>query len=290
MRALGGDYATRAVDAEVDTYREAHQYAKSLQVAAEAAKAMPSSHDIQLTYAVQLADAGKLEEGLKLAQAQIAGTPDDREVYFDIAEMDVRAKRWKDASHAFDQAAALATSPDDKVNLYYYRGDAALREKLYDEAELDFRKGLALDPDNASIENDLGYMYADRGIKLDDAITMLKKAVSTDPQNYAFLDSLAWAYYKQGQYAMAEDYERRASLRMASDPTLLDHLGEIEAKNGKLQQAISDWNKSLQAYSTSLAPDADPADVARVQHKLESARVRLAHANTTPSKDSSSKQ
>jgi tetratricopeptide (TPR) repeat protein len=290
MRALGGDYTARAVDSEVDTYRESHQYSKSLQVAAEAAKAMPSNHDIQLTYAVQLADAGKLEEGLKLAQAQLAGTPDDREVYFDVAEMDVRAKRWKDASHAFDQAAALATSPDDKVNLFYYRGDAALREKLYDEAELDFRKGLAIDPDNASIENDLGYMYADRGIKLDDAVTMLKKAVNTDPQNYAFLDSLAWAYYKQGQYAMAEDYERRASMRMASDPTLLDHLGEIEAKNGKLQQAIVNWNKSLQAYATSLAPDADPADVARVQHKLESARVRLAHAAAEPAKDAPSKQ
>ncbi len=73
---------------------------------------------------------------------------------------------------------ALATKPDDKVILYYYRGDAALREKLYDEAELDFRKGLAIDPNNASIENDLGYMYADRGIKLDDAVTMLKKAVT----------------------------------------------------------------------------------------------------------------
>jgi len=290
MRALGGDYAARAIDSEVDTYREAHQYPKALQVAADAAKAMPSNHDIQLTYAVQLGDTGKLDEALKLAQAQLAGTPEDREVYFDVAEMDVRAKRWKDASHAFDQAAALATSPDDKVNLFYYRGDAALREKLYDDAELNFRKGLAIDPDNASIENDLGYMYADRGIKLDEAVTMLKKAVNSDPQNYAFLDSLAWAYFKQGQYAMAEDYERRASMRMNNDPTLLDHLGEIEAKNGKLQQAISDWNKSLQAYSTSLGPDADPAEVARVQHKLESARVRLAHAASVPAKDSPSKQ
>ena len=68
-------------------------------------------------------------------------------------------------------------------------------------------------------------MYADRGVKLDEAVTMLKKAVNSDPQNYAFLDSLAWAYYKQGQYALAEDYERRASQRMTSDPTLLDHLG-----------------------------------------------------------------
>ena len=124
-------------------------------------------------------------------------------------------------------------------------------------------------------------MYSERGIKLDEAVTMLKKAVASDPRNYAFLDSLAWAYYKQGQYTMAEDYERKAALRMTTDPTVLDHLGEIEAKTGKLQQAIVDWQKSLQEYATSLAPEADPADVSKVQHKLEGARVRLAHSGTT---------
>jgi tetratricopeptide (TPR) repeat protein len=284
MADLGGDYASRASDSEVDTYRDAHQWAKALQVAADAAKAMPSNHDVQLTYARQLADSGKVEEGFKLADAQLTGTPDDREVYFDLADMNVRAKRWKDASLAFDKAEALATKPEDKIILYYFRGDAALREKLYDEAELEFRKGLAIDPNNASIENDLGFMYADRGINLDDAVAMIKKAVAFDPQNYAYLDSLAWAYYKQGQYAMAEDYERKAVLRMSNDPTILDHMGEIESKNGKLQQAIVDWQKSLQEYSTSLGPDADPADVAKVQHKLEKGRVRLAHSGTPPAK------
>jgi tetratricopeptide (TPR) repeat protein len=281
---LGGDYATSAVEEEVDAYRDAHQWAKALQVAADAAKAMPTNHDAQLTYARQLADSGKVDEGIKLAEAQLTGTADDREVYFDLADIDARAKRWKDASIAFDKTEALAVKPRDKMMVYYARGDAENRQKLYDQAEIDFRKGLAIDPNNASIENDLGYMYADRGIKLDEAVSMLKKAVAFDPMNYAYLDSLAWAYYKQGQYALAEDYERKAVLRMGTDPTILDHLGEIEARNGKLQQAVADWQKSLQAYSTSLAPEADPADVARVQHQLEGARVRLAHAGTPASK------
>jgi tetratricopeptide (TPR) repeat protein len=284
MGELGGDFAPRATDAQVDTYRDAHQWAKALQVAADAARAMPSNHDVQLTYARQLADSGKIDEGLKLAEAQLTGTPGDREVYFDLADMNVRAKHWKDASVAFDKAESLTSKPEDKVLLYYFRGDAALREKLYDEAELEFRKGLAIDPKNISIQNDLGYMYAERGVKLDDAVAMLKKAVSADPQNYAYLDSLAWAYYKQGQYAVAEDYARKAALRMSNDPTVLDHLGEIEARNGKLQQAIADWQKSLQQYSTSLVPEADPSDVAKVQHKLEGARVRLAHAGNAPTK------
>jgi tetratricopeptide (TPR) repeat protein len=284
MSGLGSDFPERSLDEEVDTYREAHEYDKALKVAADAAQAAPASHDAQLRYAGQLADSGKVDEAVRLAKAQLSGTPDDFEVYSRLADIDARARRWKDAVAAFDKMESLATKPEDKLGVYYARGDAENREKLYDQAEIDFRKGLAIDSNNASIQNDLGYMYAERGIKLDEAVAMLKKAVASDPANYAFLDSLAWAYFKQGQYVLAEDFERKAVLRMSNDPTVLDHLGEVEAKNGKLQQAIVDWQKALQAYSVSLAPEADPVDVAKLQRKLEGARVRLAHAGVSGSK------
>jgi tetratricopeptide (TPR) repeat protein len=125
MSALGGDYQARGTNGQVDAYRDAHQWAKALSTAEAAAKAMPSNHDIQLTYARQLADSGKVDEAIKLAQAQIAGTPDDRDVFFTLADMDVRAKRWKDASLALDKADALASKPSDKVFVYFYRGTVA---------------------------------------------------------------------------------------------------------------------------------------------------------------------
>lgn len=279
MQQLGGDYQVRGVDGMVDAYRDAHNWKAALDVAASAAKAMPTNHDIQLNYARQLADSGKVDEALKLASAQLSGTPDDRDVYFTIADINVRDKRWKDASEILDKADALATKPEEKAFVAYYRGTVAERQKLYDQAEIEFRKGLQLAPDFAPIENYLGYMLAERGQKLDEAVAMLKNAVNFDPQNGAYLDSLAWAYYKQGQYALAEDYERKAALRMSNDPTVLDHLGEIDAKSGKLSQAIDEWQRSLAQYATSLPPEADPADVSKVQHKLESARVKLAHVN-----------
>jgi tetratricopeptide (TPR) repeat protein len=279
MQQLGGDYQARGADGVVDAYRDAHNWKAALDASAAAAKAMPTNHDIQLTYARQLADSGKVDEGLKLANAQLAGTPDDRDVYFTIADINVRDKRWKDASEILDKADALATKPDEKAFVAYYRGTVAERQKLYDQAEIEFRKGLQLSPDFSPIQNYLGYMLAERGQKLDESVAMLKKAVTFDPQNGAYLDSLAWAYYKQGQYALAEDYERKAALRMSNDPTVLDHLGEIEAKSGKLSVAIDEWQRSLAQYATSLPPEADPADVAKVQHKLENARVKLAHVN-----------
>lgn len=279
MQTLGGDYQARGADGIVDAYRDAHQWNKALEIAAASAKALPTNHEVQLTYARQLADAGKVDEALKLTNAQLAGTPDDRDVYFTEADIDVRAKRWKDASTVLDKAEALATKPEEKAFVFYYRGTVADRQKLFDQAEIELRKGLQLAPKFAPLENYLGYMLAERGQKLDEAVSLLKKAVTYDPQNGAYLDSLAWAYYKQGQYAMAEDYERKAAMRMSNDPTVLDHLGEIDAKAGKLPQAVDEWQKSLAQYATSLPPEADPAEVSKVQRKLESARVRLAHVN-----------
>jgi tetratricopeptide (TPR) repeat protein len=282
LAALGGDYAYRGIDGQVQSYRDAHNWKAALQVAADAAKAMPANHDVQLSYASQLADSGKVDDGLKIANAQLKGTADDRDALFTISDIQVRAKRWKDAALTLDKAEAISTKPEQKVFVYYSRATLAESQKLYDQAEALLRKGLALEPDNAALQNYMGYLFADRGTHLDEAVTLLKKAVAFDPQNGAYLDSLAWAYYKQGQYALADDYSRKAVLRMPNDPAVLDHRGEIFARNGKLQQAVDEWQKSLTSYQTSLLPEADPADVAKVQRKLETTRVRLAHGPTAP--------
>ena len=124
---------------------------------------------------------------------------------------------------------------------------------MYDLADEQFRKALAIDPENAATENDYGYMLVERGVKLDQAMRMLQKAVTFDPQNGAYLDSLAWAYYKQGNYTMAEDYERKAVLRQPGDPSILAHMAEIYARNGKLSLAVTEWEKSVSQYATSFA-------------------------------------
>jgi tetratricopeptide (TPR) repeat protein len=282
MGALGGESQARSIDGTIDAYRDAHQWAKALQAAADGAKALPANHDVQLAYARQLADSGKVDEALKVAKAQLNGKDEDRDVYFTIADINERDKRWKDASLALDKVESLSKKPEEKAFLFYYRGSVAERQKLFDEAEAQFKKGLAIEPKSAAIDNDYGYMLADRGVRLDEAVAMIKKAVDFDPQNGAYLDSLGWAYYKQGQYALAEDYEQKAVARVGSDPAVLDHMGEIYAKTGKLQMAVTEWQKSVAQYATSLAPEAGPADVTKVQHKLEGARVKLAHLNGAP--------
>ncbi len=286
--SLGGDYIKGGYQGEVDAYRDVHQWKDATAVAAEAAAAMPKDHSVQLMYAGQLADTGQVEQGIALAKAQLLpapGGPKDREVYLALAQIYTRLKQWKDASDQLDKAEALAKKPDEKLYVNFLRGSLYDRQKMYDKAEAEFRKALVIDPDNATILNYLGYMFADRGVNLPEALTMIRKAVELDPQNYAYLDSLGWVYFKSGQYALAEENIRKANERNNGDPTIHDHLGEVYEKTGKLKQAVAQWERSMTEYAHSLPSDADPADVAKVQHKLENARVKLAKVTPTATKD-----
>jgi tetratricopeptide (TPR) repeat protein len=120
---LGGEYAERGFDGEIDAYRDAHQWKEATEAAAEVAKALPKNHLAQLAYAVQLADTGQEVEGIALAKAQLTGGADDREVDEDLAQVYIRLKRFKEASEQLDKADALATKPDEKLEVLYLRGE-----------------------------------------------------------------------------------------------------------------------------------------------------------------------
>jgi Tfp pilus assembly protein PilF len=226
-----------------------------------------------------------VDQGIALAKAQLTGGADDLDVHQRFAELYIRLKRFKEASEQLDLADATAAKPDEKLYMLFLRGEYYDRQKMYDQAEAQFRKALAIDPQNAGVLNYLGYMLADQGQKLPEALKMIRKAVELEPQTPAYLDSLGWVYFKMGNYAEAEDNLHKAIERMNSDPTLHDHLGEVYEKTGKLKMAVLQWERSMTEYAHSLPADADPEDVQKVQHKLENARVKLAKLTTAADKD-----
>jgi tetratricopeptide (TPR) repeat protein len=298
MIALGGDFAVRGYEGEDDAYRDARQYDKATIVAKEAAAKLPKERGLQLMLALQLADMGKADEAVKIEKAEQAnGTISEHELEENLAQIYIRLRRWKDATDQLDLAEksgpyaagvdasgtketkAAADSPgrqDDQLAILFLRGSVEERQKHYDAAEVYFKKILAIDPNNMQTLNYYGYMLADRGVQLEDALRMVQKAVQLDPQNYAYLDSLGWTYFKLGQYTLAEDNLRQASQRMGTDPTVHDHLGELYEKTGRLKLAAEQWEISLGEYETSMPGDTEPGDVNKVQKKLEMARVRLA--------------
>ncbi len=276
MIDLGGDMALRGYQGQVDIYRDAKQFDKAIEVSRKAVAADPKNRDLKLMLAGELADQGNADEGLALAKGLLDNSDNDRTVWLALSQMDIRLRRWKDAEDAIDKAATLTTKKEDKTYLVFLRGELAERQKHFDPAEQFFRQVLELDPNNAMTLNYLGYMMADKGIRLPEALKMIRKAVELEPMNGAYLDSLGWVYFKLGDYELAEENLRQAVDRDQTDPTVHDHLGDLYEKTGRIRLAAAQWELSLAEYAKSAPADVEPGDVAKVQKKLETARVKLA--------------
>jgi tetratricopeptide (TPR) repeat protein len=279
MIDLGGDMALAGYQGEVEAYHDAMQYDKAVEVARKAVDLSPKDHGPKLVLAEALVDDGKAEDALTLAKGLIDNSKEDRRTWLEISEIEKRMHHWKESEDALNKAGTLTTEKSDQTYLLFLRGALAEREKHFDTAEQFFRQSLDQDPSpelKATTLNYLGYMFADKGIKLPEALKLIKQAVDLDPNNGAYLDSLGWAYFKLGQYEQAEDNLRKAVERDQTDPTVHDHLGDLYEKTGRIRLAAAQWELSLTEYSKTTQADVEPGDVSKVQHKLESARVRLA--------------
>jgi tetratricopeptide (TPR) repeat protein len=100
--------------------------------------------------------------------------------------------------------------------------------------------------------------------------------VDLDPTNGAYLDSLGWAYFRLGKYELAEDNLLKASQKINTDPTVHDHLGDLYQKTGRLKLAATNWERALTEWNRMVSADVDPVDQAKVQTKLDSAKMKLA--------------
>ncbi|MDR3753117.1 MAG: tetratricopeptide repeat protein [Terracidiphilus sp.] len=278
MIDLGGSIAVRGYQGEIDAYRGAHEYDKSLDVAKKAVAANPKDRDLKMMLAGELADQGHPDEGLTMAKSLLEGaTPEEqRGTWLAIGQINVRLRRWKDAEDALDKSEPLATKKEDRTYLFFMRGELAERQKHYDQAEQYFNQALSLDPENANTLNYLGYMWADKGEKLPEALKMIRKAVDIEPMNGAYRDSLGWVYFKMGEYELAEDNLRQAVNRDQTDPTVHMHLGDLYEKTGRIRLAAAQWQLSMDEFAKTSPADIEPSDVAKVQKKLESAREKLA--------------
>jgi tetratricopeptide (TPR) repeat protein len=275
IAALDSQASPRVSVQIIDTYRAAKDWPKAQQEVAAALRKYPDERMIKMVNATLLADMGKVDEAASQVRALLKGDR-DRETWLALAQIYEKGKRYDEMGKALDQAEALSTSNDDKETIIFMRGAMLERMKRFDASEAEFRKVLALNPDNASALNYLGYMLADRNIRLDDAQQMVKRALELEPGNGAYLDSLGWVYYRLGKLNDAEGLFVQALEKIGTDPTVHDHLGDVYFKLGKTKDAINQWQASLKEYETGSQADSDPADVARITKKLEGAKVKLA--------------
>jgi tetratricopeptide (TPR) repeat protein len=146
------------------------------------------------------------------------------------------------------EVIARATDTNRLTHLFYFQlGSAYERNRQFEEAERHLGKAVELSPAFSEALNYLGYMWADRGTNLTAARDMIEKALKVEPENPAYMDSMAWVLYKQGDHAKALEWQLKAvEKEKEPDPTLFDHLGDIYAALKQPEKAAEAWKKSLE--------------------------------------------
>lgn len=273
------DLGARVEAQIVNTYRIAKDFPKAQAEMDAASKKFPDDRTLREVHAQLLADQGKTDQAVSELRKMLNGK-NDREIYLTIADIDQKVKNFADGTKSLDEAEKLSQTKEEKTSVLFLRGAMYEREKDYEKAEKTFKQVIDDDPTNASALNYLGYMLADRGVRLQEAQDFVERAMKIDPNNYAYLDSLGWVYFHQNKLFEAEQQLSKSVQLSSKDATIHDHLGDVYFKEGKIKEAIAQWQFSLKEWNSGPASDAEPEDIAKVQKKLDGARVRLAKGQT----------
>ncbi|HZH48522.1 MAG TPA: tetratricopeptide repeat protein [Nitrospira sp.] len=132
------------------------------------------------------------------------------------------------------------------ADLHFNLGTAYDKLNRFDDVERAMETAIKLDPHHADALNYLGYSYADRGIKIDQAVSLTKQAVALKPDNGYYVDSLGWAFFKSGMLNEALAELKRAAALVGDDPVIYEHLGDIYAKQKNLSDAREAWLHALE--------------------------------------------
>ena len=232
---------------------------------AEYAKISPSSSyflSSELGRVGALRDGGKTEAALEVLYYLSREFSDIGIVHNSLGDFLRREERYSEAKIAYDRAVDIYRE-NNNVSwvVLYARGITHERLQEWDKAESDFRNALTINPDQANVLNYLGYSLIDRGEKLDEAMTMIEKAVSLQPESGYIVDSLAWGLFKLGQYETAIPHMEKAAELMPVDPIVTDHLGDLYWAVGRQLEAKFQWRRALSF-------DPELKDATRIREKL----------------------
>ncbi|MGZ8382550.1 MAG: tetratricopeptide repeat protein [Nitrospira sp.] len=175
--------------------------------------------------------------------------PKQPESYIVLGLSHFQSEQYEPSLQAFLEG--IRYNPDN-ADLHFNAGTVYDKLNRFDDVVKSMQTTLTLDPHHADALNYLGYSYAERGVKIEEAITLTKQAVALRPTNGYYVDSLAWAFFKKGLLAEALTEMKRAVALVGDDPVIYEHLGEIFLK----QQHLSDGREAL-LHSLELDPSND---------------------------------
>jgi Flp pilus assembly protein TadD len=236
----------------------ADSYTKALSVA-------PNSRELKVRRIAALLGAKEFERAADFAGQAQTQHPDDLR----FPQLRAHAlQQLGDTARAIGVLEPVARANPNDATTQLALADMYNTVGRRNDAERTVRQLVSIEPGNADALNYLGYLLADSGRQLDEAIRLVRKALDIEPNNPNFLDSLGWAYYRRGDYEDAEKYLTPAAQQMPRNGTVQEHYGDVLAKRGRWQDAIAAWTRALQG-------DEGDINKAAVEKKIADARGKV---------------
>jgi tetratricopeptide (TPR) repeat protein len=261
------------------------QFAEALEVYQEAAAA-PALSEAKPKFLFHISQArefsGETDAALAAIKEAQKLVPDSAFLQYQEGWIHSHAQNWDEAIQVFEKV--IAQNPEDKEilrrcqfslsNIHVQRGDIASGEKILE-------KILIYEPNDPSVNNDLGYLYADQGKDLEKAEKMIRKAVDAEPENPAYLDSMGWVLYKLGRFSEAVEFLQKAVKQPSgSDATIWDHLGDCYDRLEKTDDAVKAWTTALEHARKEKRRDEKV--IGRIEEKLKNKNQGPGNLKTEP--------
>ena len=256
-----------------DVYSDNRRYEEAAEVYSEALKEPALAErrpDLLLFQSQALEMSDQTEKALSAVAEALKIVPGHPRLQFQQAWIYYHSHQWDQAIQHFeeilkdhaDEPGLVRMTQFSLSNIYVQQGDIRKGEEILE-------KVLAEDPEDPSVNNDLGYLYADQGKNLEQAEEMIRKAIASEPENAAYLDSLGWVLFKRGKAEEALPYLEKSIAKSAGagDATLYDHLGDCLHALKRTPEAITAWKKALEDAKKNRFPDAKLVE--RLEQKLK---------------------
>lgn len=208
-----------------------------------------------------LREQNEIGQAISLLRARILEKNGARESFFPaLAVLYSQDNRKKEAEATFQEG--MRRFPAASVIVLEY-GLFLERDGRRDQAFTVMKRALAMDPDNPSALNYVGYTMAEKGEELEQALAFVQKAVAALPEDGFVRDSLGWVYFKMGHFDDAVRELQKALALITDDPVIYEHLGDALQETGAGDRARDAYDKAIEFYDT-------PEHKERVRQKRDS--------------------
>jgi len=242
----------------------------------QALKLEPADGESQIKLARLLSEIGQIESAARILREASKREPNNWLYDWSLGGMFTKFGRDEEAIKLFESLLKRFPDNDDAIKLaHQYLSIAYVNQGNFVKGEAELELLLQRFPDDPGPNNDLGYLYAEQGKNLEKAESMVRKALSEEPNNMAYLDSLGWVLFKRGKAKEALEPMKRAVERMRSevevggiaDATILEHLGDVYFQLHEVDKAVDVWKEAVLAAEQAVPPD---KRLVEIRKKLDS--------------------